>query len=107
MLAAFQSELRQIIVCAWSGQHEHDIHGLISNHLFTGPVNLDFGIVFLGIVARLWTALHDGIELKFRNDRDQWQMEDLCGHPIANDADVETGRHDPLFSGSLGLKSIV
>ena len=100
MLPILQRQLRQFEMSIRDGRHNDDIHLSVLHHLLRGPVAFDTRVVFLGIIARLWVALYDSIELEVGDDRDEGDMEDFGGHAIAYDADIEGfGRHGGAFAG--------
>ena len=52
--------------------------------------------------------LHYRVELEFRNGLDEGNVEDFGRHAIADNADIEWGRHGGMgFAGVVGLVLLV
>ena len=96
MLSSLQCQFAQVKVRVWGGGDDDDIDRGVLQQVFGRAIGLDSGVIFLGIVVGFGSALHDSIQLEFRNLRDEGDVKDLCAEAVADNADV------PYLGGHAG-----
>ena len=77
MLVVFKRQFAELEVGGWDFRYDHDIDVGVSDHVFTGTVELDAWMVFGGVIVGSGVPLNDGVEIEGWSNLDQGDVEDL------------------------------